>query len=53
MVSFFIINYNSNDNILAITSENKILANELAIKLASLNNFLKDRGVILSRIIIK
>ena len=49
----FLININSKDNILTITAENKMLANELAVRLVKLNDFLKTKEVSLNKILIR
>lgn len=49
----FIISYNSKDNNLIITSENKVLANELIIRLVALTDFLQSRNIRLSKILIR
>lgn len=49
----FTLNYQVKNNSLAITTNNKVLSSELAIRLGPLNDFLKDRGIKLNRILIK
>lgn len=49
----FTLNYQTKDNSLTITTNNKILSNELAIRLGPLNDFLKDKGIRLSKILIR
>lgn len=49
----FLVSYSQKNNSLTITADNKILANELTLRLESLNNSLKNNGVILSKILIR
>jgi len=49
----FVVRYNPKDNSLIITSDNKIIANELSLRLTKLHSKLKDRGIKLGRILIK
>ena len=49
----FIINYNSKDDRLTITTENKILANEFTILLADIHEHLKRNGIIVGSILIR
>jgi hypothetical protein len=49
----FIVRYNPKDNSLIITTDNKIIANELSLRLVDLSSVLKDRGIRLGRILIK
>lgn len=49
----FTLNYQAKNNSLAITTNNKALSSELAIRLGPLNDFLNDRGIKLNRILIK
>ena len=47
------VSYQVKDNSLLITTDNKIIANELAIRLDSLTGFLKDRRIRLDRILVR
>ena len=49
----FALNYQAKDNSLSIVTNNKVLSSELAIRLGSLNDFLKDKGIKLSKILIR
>ena len=49
----FTLNYQAKDNSLTVTTSNKTLSNELAIRLGPLNYFLKDKGIKLNRILIR
>jgi len=49
----FVLNYQTKDNGLSITTNNKVLSSELAIRLGSLNDFLKDKGIKLNKILIR
>lgn len=49
----FIIKYNFKDNTLSISAENKILANELSLRLVDLNEYLQKRGIKLERILVR
>ncbi len=49
----FTLNYQIKDNSLSITTNNKVLSSELAIRLGSLNDFLKDKGIKLNKILIR
>lgn len=49
----FTLNYQTKDNSLTIATSNKVLSNELAIRLGSLNDFLKDRKIKLNKVLIK
>lgn len=49
----FVLNYNSKDNSLIITTDNKVIANELTIHLIRLNSFFKDNKIKLDRILIR
>ena len=49
----FVLNYQTKDNGLSITTNNKVLSSELSIRLGSLNDFLKDKGIKLNKILIR
>lgn len=49
----FTLQYQTRDNSLLITTNNKTLSNELAIRLGSLNDLLKRKKINLSRILIR
>ena len=49
----FIINYNQQDDTLTIGTENKVLANELVVRLADINDFLQNRKIKLTRVLIR
>lgn len=49
----FGVDYNGRDNSLTIRSDSKVIASELSMKLAALAVFLKERGVGLSRILVR
>lgn len=49
----FTLNYKAEDGSLLITTDNKVLSNELAIRLGSLHDFLKKRKVELKKILIR
>jgi len=49
----FLVSYNSKDDSLVITTANKILANELSIRLIDLSNLLKTKDIRLGKILIK
>ncbi len=49
----FTLNYQAKDKGLTITTSNKVLSNELAIRLGSLTDFLKERRISLSKILIR
>lgn len=48
-----VINYTVKDNSLILVSENKILANELMLRLPSINNFLVKNGIRLSKLLVR
>jgi len=48
-----LITYDPKNNSLLITAENKVLANELTIKLPKMTDFLKTRDIRLDRILIR
>lgn len=47
------LSFDPKENSLSIKADNKIIANELSLKLAELNSYLNRRGIKLSRIIIR
>ena len=47
------IDYNPREKTLIIVTQSKVLANELTIRLVSLHEFLKERGAILGKILIR
>ena len=47
------IDYNPREKTLIIVTQSKVLANELTIRLVSLHEFLKERGAIFGKILIK
>jgi len=49
----FILNYQTKDNSLSITTSNKVLSSELTLRLGSLSNFLKDKRIKLDKILIR
>lgn len=49
----FLVQYNLKDNSLTITPENKILTNELALRITDLSEFLKSKKITLNRILIR
>lgn len=49
----FILSYDSKENGLIITTENKVIANELTIQLVGLSSFFKDSKIKLDRILIR
>jgi hypothetical protein len=49
----FNIDYNSKDNSLTITADNKIVANELSLQLHDLIDYLSKQQLNLSRILIR
>ena len=49
----FVIDYNIKNNSVVITTNSKVVANELTSRLVSLNNFLKNRNIYLDRILVK
>ena len=49
----FILNYDSNENSLIITTDNKVIANELTFQLISLNSFFKENNIRLDKILIR
>lgn len=49
----FDISYNSQENYLIVTAENKILANELVLELVSLNDLLRAKNISLSKVLIR
>ena len=48
-----IINYDNNKKIILINSGNKIIANELIIKLSDMSDFFKDRKIKFNKILIR
>lgn len=48
-----LITYDPKNNSLLITAENKVLANELTIRLPKMTDFLKTRDIRLDRILIR
>ena len=49
----FVLNYDSNENSLIITTDNKVIANELTLQLISLNSFFKENNIRLDKILIR
>lgn len=49
----FVLNYDPKENSLTITTENKVVANELTIQLVSLHSFFKDDEISLDKILIR
>lgn len=49
----FTLSYKAKDHSLLITANSKVLSNELAIRLGSLNDFLKNRKISLNKILIR
>ncbi|MDO8496604.1 MAG: hypothetical protein Q7S43_04135 [bacterium] len=49
----FTLNYQAKDGSLLITTDNKMLSNELAIRLGALNDFLRDKKISLNKILIR
>lgn len=49
----FTLSHQAKDNSLLITTSNKVLSSELALRLGSLSNFLKDKGVKLNKILVR
>lgn len=49
----FILDYDPKENSLTITTENKVIANELTIQLVSLHSFFKDNEISLDKILIR
>lgn len=48
-----VIKYNSKENSLIITADSKIIANELSLQLADMNDVLKREGIKLNRILVR
>ena len=48
-----IIDYDPQDNILTVKTDNKTLANEIAMRLADLHSFLQKEGIKLNRILVR
>ena len=51
-LSFFV-SFNSKDKTTIIKTNNKILANELAVRLPDLINFLKSKNILINKILIR
>lgn len=49
----FVLDYKVKDGSLLITTDNKALSNELALRLGSLSEFLKGRKIYLNKILIR
>ncbi len=49
----FVVSYSAKDNTLTITTVNKVIANELVIRLELLTNFLKDKNINPNKILIR
>lgn len=49
----FVLNYDPKENSLTITTENKVIANELTIQLVGLHSFFKDNKIKLDKILIR
>ncbi|MDP3792886.1 MAG: hypothetical protein Q8Q89_04140 [bacterium] len=49
----FILDYDSKENSLAITTDNKVIANELTLQLISLNSFFRENKIKLDKILIR
>ena len=49
----FILNYDAKENSLTVTTDNKVIANELTLQLISLNSFFKENNIRLDKILIR